>query len=256
MANSILFVQQKKSFLIGAITSGLEQEGYKILTSDFSKESIDQHIELTPNIFIFAEPDSVDLCKYITSLLQGDINSIGKRIFIMGNPDEADEVAKMIGVEFVEALFYRPINAKEVIERITGSLYKDADIEGKKTILVVDDSGTFLHTIKQWLEPEFRVAMVNSATNGITYLGTNKPDLILLDYEMPICSGPQMLEMLRSDPDFKNTPVIFLTGKGDRASITKVLALKPEGYLLKSLPKEKIIESIRDFFNNHEETAE
>ena len=35
MANSILFIQQKKSFLMGAIATGLEQEGYKVFNSDF-----------------------------------------------------------------------------------------------------------------------------------------------------------------------------------------------------------------------------
>ena len=252
MANSILFIQQKKSFLMGAIATGLEQEGYKVFNSDFSKDSIDAHFELSSNIFIFIEPEVMIYSEYIISLLKGAINSIGKRIFIMGNPEQADVIGKEIGLEYIEALFYRPINAKEVIERVTESLHKDEDVEGKKTILVVDDSGTFLHTIKQWLETKFKVALVNSATNAITYLGKSIPDLILLDYDMPICSGPQMLEMLRNDSNLSNVPVIFLTAKGDRESITKVLSLKPEGYLLKSLPKDKIIEAIDEFFSKRD----
>ena len=83
------------------------------------------------------------------------------------------------------------------------------------------------------------------------YIADNKPDLILLDYEMPVISGPQVLEMIRSESKVQSTPVIFLTGKGDRESVMKVMELRPDGYLLKSLPREKILASVREFFATH-----
>ena len=42
--------------------------------------------------------------------------------------------------------------------------------------------------------------------------------------------------------------MIFLTGKGDRESVVKVLALKPAGYLLKSTDKATLLKSLEDFF--------
>ena len=112
----------------------------------------------------------------------------------------------------------------------------------------MDDSGQMLRTIKGWLEGKYRVSMVNSAVNAITFLSTNTPDLILLDYEMPVCSGPQMLGMIRAEVTTESIPVIFLTSKGDRESVSKVLSLKPQGYLLKTMPPEDIIASIDGFF--------
>ena len=73
-------------------------------------------------------------------------------------------------------------------------------------------------------------------------------DLILLDHEMPVTSGPQVLEMLRSDPDTSRIPVIFLTGKGDKESVMQVVALKPEGYFLKTIEKEELLNNLRSFF--------
>ena len=90
--------------------------------------------------------------------------------------------------------------------------------------------------------------MVNSGMNAITFLGKNRPDLILLDYEMPVCSGPQALEMIRSESATSSIPVMFLTAKGDRESVTKVLTLKPEGYLLKTMAPSDIIATLDDFF--------
>jgi CheY-like chemotaxis protein len=68
---------------------------------------------------------------------------------------------------------------------------------------------------------------------------------------MPVTSGPQVLEMLRSDDETKNIPVMFLTGKSDKESVMKVVALKPEGYFLKSIQREELLEKLHEFFVMH-----
>ena len=84
-----------------------------------------------------------------------------------------------------------------------------------------------------------------SAIRGITL---NRPDLILLDYEMPVCDGSQVMEMIRSEADFADIPIIFLTGRADKESVQKVLALKPAGYLIKTLQPAEIKKGIDTFF--------
>ncbi|MBP3754916.1 MAG: hypothetical protein J6I66_08665 [Lachnospiraceae bacterium] len=54
--------------------------------------------------------------------------------------------------------------------------------------------------------------------------------------------------MLRNDVESADIPVIFLTGRDDAESVKSVLALKPAGYILKSLPKEKIVGEVDAFF--------
>jgi CheY-like chemotaxis protein len=93
--------------------------------------------------------------------------------------------------------------------------------------------------------------MVNSGLQAIKFLGKNKVDLILLDHEMPVTSGPQVLEMLRSDEETKSIPVMFLTGKSDKNSVMEVVALKPEGYFLKTIEKEELLEKLQEFFILH-----
>ena len=90
--------------------------------------------------------------------------------------------------------------------------------------------------------------MVTSGLQAIKWLGKNKADLILLDYEMPVTNGPQVLEMLRSDEETRSIPVIFLTGRGDKESVMSVLALKPDGYLLKNIDKDELLEKLNLFF--------
>ena len=90
--------------------------------------------------------------------------------------------------------------------------------------------------------------MANSGLQAIKWLGKNRADLILLDYEMPVTNGAKVLEMLRSDNETKDIPVIFLTGKSDRKSVMEVVELKPQGYFLKTISMEELLEKLEEFF--------
>ena len=87
-----------------------------------------------------------------------------------------------------------------------------------------------------------------NAVVGLSELALNRPDLVLLDYAMPVVDGKQVLEMIRSEPEFSTIPVMFLTIKNDTLSIIKVKELRPEGYLLKSMPPTEIVKAVDDFF--------
>ena len=123
--------------------------------------------------------------------------------------------------------------------------------EFKKSIMIVDDDPSYLNLVRDWLKGTYRITMANSGLQAIKMLGRNKVDLILLDNEMPVTSGPQVLEMLRSDEETKDIPVMFLTGKGDKESVMAVLALRPEGYFLKNIKKEELLENLKEYFILH-----
>ncbi len=118
----------------------------------------------------------------------------------------------------------------------------------RKKILVVDDSEFVLRAMEELLGKEYEVMLAKSGLSTIRSITLNRPDLILLDYEMPICDGSQVLEMIRSEEDFANIPVIFLTSRVDKESIKKVLALKPAGYLSKSLDPVDVKKEIDKYF--------
>lgn len=118
----------------------------------------------------------------------------------------------------------------------------------KKKILVVDDSNVMRHSIQELLSKKYEITMANSGLSAIRSMVLDRPDLVLLDYEMPVCDGRQVLEMIRSEEELADTPVIFLTSKVDKESVSKVIALKPAGYLSKSMKPEDIKENIDKFF--------
>ena len=147
-----------------------------------------------------------------------------------------------------------PIGAENAVSEVDKYLKKKEEekeedkAHHKSKVLVVDDSKTIRYYISDLLKTDYDVAQAESGIAAIRTITLNKPDLVLLDYEMPVCDGRQTLEMLRSDPNFADLPVIFLTGRGDPDSVRKVLALKPAGYLLKNLKPDAIKKEIDNFF--------
>lgn len=122
-----------------------------------------------------------------------------------------------------------------------------------KNILVVDDSEFMRAKLVKLLSEKYKVSEADSSIAAIQSITVNKPDLIMLDYEMPVCDGRQALEMIRSQKNTADIPVVFLTGKGDRESVRRVMSLKPEGYLLKTMPDEEILKYIDNLFAKKKE---
>ena len=115
-------------------------------------------------------------------------------------------------------------------------------------ILIVDDDPSYAGMVREWIKEYYHVDIVTAGMQAITYIAAHTPDLILLDYDMPITTGSQIKELIRSEPNSAQIPIIFLTGKSDKKSVMDVMRLKPQGYLLKSLRNEEIIAAVDNFF--------
>ena len=127
-----------------------------------------------------------------------------------------------------------------------------AEIE-KRHIIVVDDNPVLLRNMRNMLQDKYRVTLATSAAQCMKAMGTDKPDLIILDYEMPVVDGKQTLEMIRAEEDYQDVPVIFLTGIADKEHVDAVLDLKPAGYFVKPPMQTKIINAIENIFMKQSE---
>lgn len=125
---------------------------------------------------------------------------------------------------------------------------ENAAIKAKKKLLVVDDSEFMRKVMKDLFSKDYEVMTASSGMSAFRIITLTRPDLILLDYEMPVCRGDQVLEMIRSEKEFADIPVIFLSSKADRESVKSVVNFKPQGYLSKALKPEQIKEQVDHFF--------
>ena len=114
----------------------------------------------------------------------------------------------------------------------------------RKHILVVDDDPRMLKMLKEQLHHDYDVGTAVNGKIAMKFLENKHTDLILLDYEMPDEKGPDVLEKIRANRSTKDVPVIFLTGVTERDKIQKALVLQPQGYLLKPIDRERLMETI------------
>lgn len=85
-----------------------------------------------------------------------------------------------------------------------------------KKILIVEDDATLANALELTFQHAgYTVFKAANGQEGINMTIANKPDLILLDLQMPVMDGKEMLRSLRETPDYKTLPVIVLTNAGD-----------------------------------------
>lgn len=247
---TILFIGELSSFIGSAVNENFKNNGFNVI---FAKPDLSELMSVKDRaeIYLFYLTENVEELNEALVFIKDTCIQDEKRVFLIGYEPEIQEAENIIPSQVVSGTFDRPINVNAMVESITKMVVKEERQPKKKHILVVDDSGAALRLMKNLLEPKYKVSMVNSGMNAITFLAKNQPDLILLDYEMPVCSGPQALSMIRNEPTTSSLPVMFLTAKGDRDSVQKVLSLKPDGYILKSLPRDELLQAIDNFFEGN-----
>lgn len=244
--HNILVFTEIRSYLNISMEEQLKELGYNIINVGTGINEVNEVTENITAVLMYLDEELMKKKQSLVFLrdkaLQNDTP-----FFVIGDINELADIRAIIPKQLLKKEFQRPIDVKEVVKQMDEyiKLYGN---HTKKKVLVVDDSGAMLRNVKGWLEDKYQVILANSGTMAIKYLATNRPDLVLLDYEMPVINGKQVLEMIRSESEFSNIPVIFLTSKNDKESIQQVLALKPEGYILKTTSPEQIVQMIDEFF--------
>jgi two-component system, cell cycle response regulator len=122
-----------------------------------------------------------------------------------------------------------------------------------KKVLTVDDSKTLRMIIGKHLAP-FGVQLLQ-AENGEQCLVSarqNTPDLILLDYNMPVMDGYHTLVELKTDPNLKSIPVVMLTTETVKETVLKLVKLGLKDYIAKPFTREVLLEKINPILGLYE----
>ena len=118
------------------------------------------------------------------------------------------------------------------------------------TILVVDDEPDLVITIKNRLEwNKFKVETAANGRQGLEKAVSVRPDLILLDCNMPVMSGLDMLQLLRQNKKLKKIPVIMLTAVSENYDIDTARLLEVAGYITKPFNFTELLDKISDILD-------
>lgn len=119
----------------------------------------------------------------------------------------------------------------------------------KKHILIVDDDRMILKMLKSVLEDKYTVTTM---VNGILvekFLSTRNIDLMILDYEMPVKTGAEVIRSLQFSDITKKFPVCFLTGVDKQEQIMEILSLKPDAYITKPVDMKSFLATISNLID-------
>lgn len=122
----------------------------------------------------------------------------------------------------------------------------DSAPAAQKTVLVVDDKPFFLNLVKTQLnDPRYNVVCVNSGAAALFCLKKHKPDLFILDIEMPEMNGYELVSKIK-DLGF-SAPVIFLTANKKNENLIKAQKAGAVDFLVKPINKQQLIEKVEKY---------
>src|SRR5512142_166063 len=123
-------------------------------------------------------------------------------------------------------------------------------------ILDIDDSPTVQKLIEMILSSQgYKVILASDGEEGIAKARSERPSVILVDFVMPKMNGFQVCKTLKEDPDFKDTPIILVTSKGDKVGSKFVDVLGITEYFTKPFQPEELLAKIREVIDKRKAAA-
>ena len=247
----VAVICQNDSFLAKSLCKKLCDIG---LRAQFFHTEIREMKEIREDteLFILFLNENIDRLREAMVFLKDKANDRDRKIMMIGDQDEYEAVLKIIPETAVLDLLKRPLDMDELLRRAVKYIEENTGENRKRTVLIVDDDITYMRNVYEWLKNDYVVGMASNGVQAISYLARNKADIVLLDYEMPVANGPQVLEMLKTDSETGQIPVMFLTGHGDKKSVLSVIDLQPVDYLLKTIDKKTLLGKLSNFFGKTE----
>ncbi len=243
----VLVVSSAESFLAKSLVSKLGTGGLETVYSHGDIKEIGRIRDSIELVILFMSEDMGDMTDTLV-YLKDMASDLDRKMILIGDEEEHDIIKKTIPDTLVLEWFKRPLVMDDLIKCVRKYIEDNTGENRKKTILIVDDDITYMRTVYEWLKETYHVGMASNGVQAIGYLAKNKADLVLLDYEMPIANGPQVLSMLKNDAQTEEIPVMFLTGHGEKESVLSVVGLSPVDYLLKTIDKDTLLNKLSDFF--------
>jgi CheY-like chemotaxis protein len=121
-------------------------------------------------------------------------------------------------------------------------------------ILDIDDSPTVRRLTEMILNSQgYEVILASDGEEGIAKARSERPAVILVDFVMPKMNGFQVCKNLKEDPDFKDTPIILVTSKGDKVGSKFVDTLGITDFFTKPFQPEELLAKIREVIDKRKD---
>jgi len=103
----------------------------------------------------------------------------------------------------------------------------------KQTILIIEDTQDLVDLLVRRFEEKYDITYALFGADGLKKAGAVRPDMILLDVNLPDMSGFEVLKKLKEDPETSDIPILIMTAMSDTESIVNGFEMGAEDYLVK-----------------------
>ena len=153
----------------------------------------------------------------------------------------------------IDGYLLKPVSKDMLIETVTKTLEKRSEKGEKKIVVAIDDDMSYLKQLNSFLKDKYHVIMINSARLAFNYLSNHEPDIILLDYQIPLYNGVTLMKMLEQNSLCQNKPIIILSGTLDQEAIKELYIHKPAAVLAKPVSQKILLEQIQQALSTSQE---
>jgi two-component system phosphate regulon response regulator PhoB len=116
----------------------------------------------------------------------------------------------------------------------------------KPLVLIVEDEAALATMLRYNLEKQgFRVDEAGDGQEALVRIGENRPDLVLLDWMLPVLSGIEVCRQIRRRPDTRGLPVIMLTARTEDQDAVRALNTGADDYIAKPFGMEALLARMR-----------
>jgi PleD family two-component response regulator len=234
----IIYVDDVQYSLVSA--KNRLQNQYDVFTADSAGKMFEMLENITPDLILMdVNMPDVDGYEAIKTLKADGRFSAIPVVFLTGKSDR-ESVVKGLSLGAVDYII-KPYNASKLIEIVENNLssldQKEAsagdETGNKPVVLIVDDVTSMLRAMQYALHDRFKVYILSKSQDVLDFLRTKKPDLILLDYLMPVLNGFDLIQMIRAMPDYEDTPIIIITTEGTMDHVNKAISIGASDFIVK-----------------------
>ena len=222
---------------------------YDIYPAQSQDELFEILSSITPDMILLdinmPEIDGFEVLKLIKSF---ELYSNIPVIFLTSQKDR-ESVIKGMRLGAVGFVF-KPFTEAHLFERIEEEINPEKHVKKVPVILAVDDSLSTLKSIHALLCHDYKVCTLPKPERLKELLKSLTPDLFLLDCNMPVLSGFDLIPVIRQLPEHQDTPIIFLTSEGTPDNVYVALESGASDFIVKPVDEEILRSKLSQHLEN------
>lgn len=251
---TVLLFGSTTSEVVFDIQRAVEAAGYQIRLLSCKRKTFISNLDANALQVLLMYLENIERHHYemIMDLLSSESFS-SVPLIVVGRADECDELRALISFQHVTELT-RPTSMPAIMEAVEQNMRRRAEMlnietkDERKVVWVVESDPRMMRLTKSFLDAEYRVRAFISNAQFYAALQTERPHMVVANYQMPGSLGNDMLDALSGMPGCGDLPLIFIATPKERQYAEATLAKKPLGYAMKPLTKRLLQETVAEGF--------